>query len=247
MDKTRYCIANWKMNITASAAMKFMDAWQNKNLSNKSVKTIICPPFTALYPISSFIEKISFELGAQNVYHEDVGSFTGEISCKMLKELGCQWVIIGHSERRTIFGETNEMIRRKLHHVVSKGMSAILCVGENLKQKKKGTTKRVLKHQLTKVLSTKKDFKKIIIAYEPVWAIGTGKTPTVKDISNTILYMKDILAKKSSIYKQVQILYGGSVNVNNSKLFLNNMNIDGLLVGKASLNFNSFFSMIKHK
>ena len=104
-----------------------------------------------------------------------------------------------------------------------------------------------LKHQLTKVLSTKKEFKKVIIAYEPVWAIGTGKTPTVKDISNTILYMKNILAKKSSIYKQVQILYGGSVNVNNSKLFLNNMNIDGLLVGKASLNFNSFFSMIKHK
>ena len=122
-----------------------------------------------------------------------------------------------------------------------------MCVGENLNQKKKGSTKKVLKNQLNKVLSTKKEFKKVIIAYEPVWAIGTGKTPTVKDISNTILYMKDILAKKSSIYKQVQILYGGSVNVNNSKLFLNNMNIDGLLVGKASLNFNSFFSMIKHK
>ena len=112
MDNTRYCIANWKMNITASAAMKFMDAWQNKNLSNKSVKTIICPPFTALYPISSFIEKISFELGAQNVYHEDVGAFTGEISCEMLKELGCQWVIIGHSERRMHFAESDLIIKK---------------------------------------------------------------------------------------------------------------------------------------
>ena len=108
-------------------------------------------------------------------------------------------------------------------------------------------TKKVLKHQLTNVLSTKKKFKKVIIAYEPVWAIGTGKTPTVEDISNTILYIKDVLAKKSNIYSDVKVLYGGSVNVNNSKLFLNNTNIDGLLVGGASLNFNSFLSMLKYQ
>ena len=123
----------------------------------------------------------------------------------------------------------------------------ILCVGENLNQKRRGDTKKILKYQLNKVLLKKKEFKKVIIAYEPVWAIGTGKTPSVEDISNTILYIKNILAKKSSIYKNVLVLYGGSVNTNNSKLFLNNINIDGLLVGGASLIFNSFFSMLKHK
>ena len=242
MDKMRYCIANWKMNITVSAAMKFIDAWQNKDLSNKSVKTIICPPFTALYPIASFIEKISFELGAQNVYHEDVGAFTGEISCEMLKELGCKWVIIGHSERRTTFGETNEMIRRKLHHVVSRGMSAILCIGETMDERNNGQTTIVLEKQLKKAFANLEsdNISSIVIAYEPVWTIGTGSIASSDVVAKAHAEIHEIMQEYG---EHIAVIYGGSVTEENVSSLSKINNVNGFLVGGASLDIEKFYDI----
>ena len=245
MNKAKLIVANWKMNFFYKQACNFC---KKIILKKKQIKNnfIICPPSSLIFTLSTRFKQINF--GAQDCSAVDeFGPYTGDINSKMLKDINCKYTLIGHSERRELHKEDESLISLKILSVLKANINPIFCVGENLNQKKKGSTKKVLKNQLNKVLSTKKEFKKVIIAYEPVWAIGTGKTPTVEDISNTVLYIKDILAKKSSIYKQVQILYGGSVNANNSKLFLNNINIDGLLVGGASLNFNSFFSMLKHK
>jgi len=245
MNKDKLIVANWKMNLLYKNAFNFC---KKISLKNKLIKNkfVICPPTTIISQLSTKFKKINF--GAQDCSAvEEFGAYTGDINSKMLKDINCKYTLIGHSERRELHKEDESLISLKILSVLKANINPILCVGENLNQKKKGSTKKVLKHQLTNVLSTKKKFKKVIIAYEPVWAIGTGKTPTVEDISNTILYIKDVLAKKSDIYRDVKVLYGGSVNVNNSKLFLNNTNIDGLLVGGASLNFNSFLSMLKYQ
>ena len=245
MNKGKLIIANWKMNFFQKQAYNFCKKIISKKKQIKN-NFIICPPLSLIFALSSRFKQINF--GAQDCSSIDkFGAYTGDINSKMLKDINCKYTLIGHSERRELYKEDESLISLKILSALRANINPILCVGENLKQKKKGTTKRVLKHQLTKVLSTKKDFKKIIIAYEPVWAIGTGKTPTVDGISNTILYIKAVIAKKSSIYKDTKVLYGGSVNNNNSKLFLNNTNIDGLLVGGASLNFNSFLSMLKYQ
>ena len=245
MPRTRYCIANWKMNFFHKQACNFCKKIISKKKQIKN-NFIICPPLSLIFTLSTRFKQINF--GAQDCSSiNQFGAHTGDINSKMLRDINCKYVLIGHSERRELHKEDESLISLKILSVLKANINPILCVGENLNQKKEGSTKKVLKHQLTNVLSTKKFFKKVIIAYEPVWAIGTGKTPTVEDISNTILYIKDVLAKKSDIYRDVKVLYGGSVNVNNSKLFLNNTNIDGLLVGGASLNFNNFLSMLKYQ
>jgi len=245
MNKAKLIVANWKMNFFYKQACNFCKKILTKK---KQVKNnfIICPPSSLIFTLSTKFKQINF--GAQDCSAvNEFGAYTGDINSKMLKDINCKYTLIGHSERRELYKEDESLISLKILSALKSNIKPILCVGENLNQKRRGDTKKILKYQLNKVLLKKKEFKKVIIAYEPVWAIGTGKTPSVEDISNTILYIKNILAKKSSIYKNVLVLYGGSVNTNNSKLFLNNINIDGLLVGGASLIFNSFFSMLKHK
>ena len=245
MNKAKLIVANWKMNFFYKQACNFCKKILTKK---KQVKNnfIICPPSSLIFTLSTKFKQINF--GAQDCSAvNEFGAYTGDINSKMLKDINCKYTLIGHSERRELYKEDESLISLKILSALKSNIKPILCVGENLNQKRRGDTKKILKYQLNKVLLKKKEFKKVIIAYEPVWAIGTGKTPSVEDISNTILYIKDVLAKKSSIYKNVLVLYGGSVNTNNSKLFLNNINIDGLLVGGASLIFNSFFSMLKHK
>lgn len=245
MNKGKLIVANWKMNFFHKQACNFCKKIISKKKQIKN-NFIICPPLSLIFSLSTRFKQINF--GAQDCSSiNQFGAHTGDINSKMLKDINCKYVLIGHSERRELHKEDESLISLKILSVLKANINPIFCVGENLNQKKKSSTKKILKHQLTKVLSTKKIFKKVIIAYEPVWAIGTGKTPTVEDISNTILYIKDVLAKKSNIYSDVKVLYGGSVNVNNSKLFLNNTNIDGLLVGGASLNFNNFLSMLKYQ
>ena len=244
MNKDKLIIANWKMNFLYKNAFNFCKkiSLKKKLINNKFV---ICPPITIISQLSIKFKKINF--GAQDCHYEKFGAYTGDVNVSMLKDINCKYTLIGHSERRELYKEDESLISLKILSALKSNIKPILCVGENLNQKRRGDTKKILKYQLNKVLLKKKEFKKVIIAYEPVWAIGTGKTPSIEDISNTILYIKNVLAKKSSIYKNVLVLYGGSVNTNNSKLFLNNINIDGLLVGGASLIFNSFFSMLKHK
>ena len=245
MNKAKLIVANWKMNFFYKQAYNFCKKIISKKKQIKN-NFIICPPSSLIFRLSNKFRQINF--GAQDCSAvNEFGAYTGDINSKMLKDINCKYTLIGHSERRELYKEDESLISLKILSALKSNIKPILCVGENLNQKRRGDTKKILKYQLNKVLLKKKEFKKVIIAYEPVWAIGTGKTPSVEDISNTILYIKNILAKKSSIYKNVLVLYGGSVNTNNSKLFLDNINIDGLLVGGASLIFNSFFSMLKHK
>ena len=245
MNKAKLIVANWKMNFFYKQAYNFCKKIISKKKQIKN-NFIICPPSSLIFRLSNKFRQINF--GAQDCSAvNEFGAYTGDINSKMLKDINCKYTLIGHSERRELYKEDESLISLKILSALKSNIKPILCVGENLNQKRRGDTKKILKYQLNKVLLKKKEFKKVIIAYEPVWAIGTGKTPSIKDISNTILYIKNVLAKKSSIYKNVLVLYGGSVNTNNSKLFLNNINIDGLLVGGASLIFNSFFSMLKHK
>ena len=245
MNKAKLIVANWKMNFFYKQAYNFCKKVISKKKQIKN-NFIICPPSSLIFRLSNKFRQINF--GAQDCSAvNEFGAYTGDINSKMLKDINCKYTLIGHSERRELYKEDESLISLKILSALKSNIKPILCVGENLNQKRRGDTKKILKYQLNKVLLKKKEFKKVIIAYEPVWAIGTGKTPSVEDISNTILYIKNILAKKSSIYKNVLVLYGGSVNTNNSKLFLDNINIDGLLVGGASLIFNSFFSMLKHK
>ena len=245
MNKAKLIVANWKMNFFYKQAYNFCKKIISKKKQIKN-NFIICPPSSLIFRLSNKFRQINF--GAQDCSAvNEFGAYTGDINSKLLKDINCKYTLIGHSERRELYKEDESLISLKILSALKSNIKPILCVGENLNQKRRGDTKKILKYQLNKVLLKKKEFKKVIIAYEPVWAIGTGKTPSIEDISNTILYIKNVLAKKSSIYKNVLVLYGGSVNTNNSKLFLNNINIDGLLVGGASLIFNSFFSMLKHK
>jgi len=245
MNKAKLIVANWKMNFFYKQAYNFCKKIISKKKQIKN-NFIICPPSSLIFRLSNKFRQINF--GAQDCSAvNEFGAYTGDINSKMLKDINCKYTLIGHSERRELYKEDESLISLKILSALKSNIKPILCVGENLNQKRRGDTKKILKYQLNKVLLKKKEFKKVIIAYEPVWAIGTGKTPSIEDISNTILYIKNALAKKSSIYKNVLVLYGGSVNTNNSKLFLDNINIDGLLVGGASLIFNSFFSMLKHK
>ena len=245
MNKAKLIVANWKMNFFYKQAYNFCKKIISKKKQIKN-NFIICPPSSLIFRLSNKFRQINF--GAQDCSAvNEFGAYTGDINSKMLKDINCKYTLIGHSERRELYKEDESLTSLKILSALKSNIKPILCVGENLNQKRRGDTKKILKYQLNKVLLKKKEFKKVIIAYEPVWAIGTGKTPSIEDISNTILYIKNVLAKKSSIYKNVLVLYGGSVNTNNSKLFLNNINIDGLLVGGASLIFNSFFSMLKHK
>ena len=240
-NNNKLIIANWKMNSFYNNAVNFCKKiiLNKKRIKNKF---IICPPSIILFQLIKKFKNINF--GAQDCHYNDLGAFTGDISPLMLKRIKCKYVIIGHSERRDYHNEDNKIIKKKILATIKNNLIPILCIGENLNIKKKNKTKSFLTKQLVSVLP-KNNKKNIIIAYEPIWAIGSGKTPSLKDISDIHSHIKNTIIKFNSSYKKTNILYGGSVNKNNSYLFLKNNNIDGLLVGGASLNFNSFYSILK--
>tara|TARA_Y100000590_G_scaffold468550_1_gene651680 strand:- start:377 stop:1105 length:729 start_codon:yes stop_codon:yes gene_type:complete len=242
MNKDKLIIANWKMNFFYKNASIFC----KKLISKKNIncKFIICPPFPLILPLSSKYKKIDF--GAQDCHFEKSGPYTGDVSVSMIKNINCKYVIIGHSERRQNHFEDGIVLKKKLQSVINENLTPIFCIGENIKIRKNGKTKNFLLNQLRKSLP-KNNIKKIIIAYEPIWAIGTGKTPTIEEISDINIYIKKIISKINPSYNKTRILYGGSVNKRNAVDFLNNSNIDGLLVGGASLNFNSFYSILSYK
>ena len=194
--------------------------------------------------LSSKFKKITF--GAQNCHYEKFGAYTGDISAAMLKNINCKYVIVGHSERRIHHFENSIVLKKKMECVLNAGLIPIYCIGEDVNIKKNGKTKNHLLAQLSKTLP-KKNKKKIVVVYEPIWAIGTGKTPTVNEIEDINLYIKKIIKKINSSYEETNILYGGSVDIHNSSVFLDNNNIDGLLIGGSSLNFNTFSSILYYK
>jgi triosephosphate isomerase len=246
----KYMIAgNWKMNMLRHEATELT---QNIISGVADIKhdldILLAPPFTSLDVVRGLIEGTKIKLSAQDVFWEDRGAYTGEVSPAMLIDAGCEWTIIGHSERRGILGESDEIVRRKIDTSLNDGLKIIVCVGETLSQREEGKTIDVVRSQVESALTGLEvsDFSRIVIAYEPVWAIGTGKNATpeqAEEVHGAIREITgNILGQGSEI---MRIIYGGSVKVENIKKLLEMDNIDGALIGGAGLNAESFVSIVK--
>jgi triosephosphate isomerase len=239
---------NWKMNKTLSESQELVSKILNGLGKDTNCEVIVCPSFTSLSEVYSLIKNTSVKLGAQNMYYESEGAFTGEISASMLKSTGCDYVILGHSERRTIFNEPDEMINKKIKKALSEKLKPIFCVGELLAQREAGETMEVVRNQIQKGLGdiSSEQMKNIIIAYEPVWAIGTGKTATPQQAQEVHAFIRELVAEvySSSVSENLIIQYGGSVKPDNSGELLSQKDIDGALVGGACLKADSFLGII---
>lgn len=240
---------NWKMYKTVDETIELINALKPLTSNLKSnVSVIVCPPFTSLAIVASLIKDSPIKLGAQNMSEHDEGAYTGEVSCKMLKSAGCEYVILGHSERRQYFGETNELINLKGKKALANGLKPIICVGEKLDEREKGVTDQIISTQVKGVLSgiSSDDLKNVIIAYEPVWAIGTGKTATPLQAQEVHQHIRKLVAQAYSwnIAEALIIQYGGSVKPDNAADLLSQDDIDGALVGGACLKADSFAAII---
>jgi triosephosphate isomerase len=241
---------NWKMNNDLKESEKLIVELKNLLQNEKpNCDVIVCPPYTSLSEASKLLKGSQIKLGAQNMHFEDSGAFTGEISASMLKSVGCEYVILGHSERRAIFGESNEMINKKIKKALSAGLKPIFCVGELLEERENGTTNDVVKRQILKGLDgiSAEDMKNMIVAYEPVWAIGTGKTASPAQAQEVHEFIRDLIEIDYSleVANELTIQYGGSVKPDNAKELLSQKDIDGALVGGACLKADSFMGIIK--
>lgn len=239
---------NWKMNMDLHQSQRLVSEIINGLGKENKTEVIVCPPFTSLSEVSSLLKSTPIKLGAQNMYFEESGAYTGEISADMLKSVGCEYVILGHSERRVIFQESDELINKKIKAALVKGLKSIFCIGELLEQRESGDTVKVVSDQLNHGLDeiTSDQIKNVIIAYEPVWAIGTGKTATPQQAQEVHSFIRELVAKKfsPSVADNLIIQYGGSVKPDNSGELLSQKDIDGALVGGACLKSESFLSII---
>ncbi len=238
---------NWKMYKTPSEGKIFVDEVMKMVLDKVKVDIIFCPPFTALFNMKDeFTSTSHFALGAQNCHWEDEGAYTGEISVNMLKDCRVRYVILGHSERRHIFHEPDEWINRKVHAILNAEMIPILCIGETLTQRNGNKTRALLKKQLHNALDGVEAIDNIVIAYEPVWAIGTGVNATQDQVAETHAEIRDIISQlyddKSA--SNVDILYGGSVKPGNTEELIHTKGVNGFLIGGASLSVDSFTKII---
>ncbi len=242
----RLVAANWKMNKTVSETEDYIVEFLKSVKHPEDREVLICPPFTSLHVAGKLLQGSSVKLGAQNCYYEKKGAFTGEISIPMLRELGCEYVIIGHSERRHIFGESDELINRKLVACLEEGIRPILCVGEKLEEREAGMTFKVVETQLRLALSGIEEYTDSLdIAYEPVWAIGTGVPATPEDAVSVHKFIGELLDKINPRREgKTRVLYGGSVKPDNAGDFMRHSEIEGFLVGGASLNPESFTKIV---
>lgn len=237
---------NWKMHKTIAEAVEFVNEIKGK-VNNTDVEAVICAPFTLLKDLKEATKGTPIKIGAQNMHYADNGAFTGEISAPMLKELDIDYVVLGHSERRQYFNETDETVNKKVLKALEVGIDPILCVGETLEEREAGNTKDVCKVQVEKALEnvSKEDLAKVVIAYEPVWAIGTGKTATSEDANDVIAYIREVVANLyGELANEVRIQYGGSVKPSNVAEIMNQSDIDGALVGGASLEANDYVELV---
>jgi triosephosphate isomerase len=239
-----FVAGNWKMYTTTTEAEKLVLEMLDKLDRIKGVEKVLCPPFVSLVALSMMLQNSSLMLGAQNMYFETEGAYTGEISPIMLSEL-CEFVILGHSERRWYFGETDEIVNKKVKAALANKLQPILCVGERLAEKEADKTEDVINRQVTAALKSLEPVSNLVIAYEPVWAIGTGKAASGEQAAATIQFIRDVLAKlwNRSIAQDLRILYGGSVTSANIAEFISHPEIDGALVGGASLKTEEFVSI----
>lgn len=246
--RTPIIAGNWKMFKTVSEAKAFFEGVKGK-AEVSGVESVICAPFTNLPALVEAAKGTSIKIGAQNLHFEDEGAFTGEVSGRMLQELGVDYVIIGHSERRAYFAETDEIVNKKVHAAFKYGITPIPCVGEKLEEREAGQTKDVVKVQTVGALKglTAEQATKVVIAYEPIWAIGTGKSSTSADANEVISYIRSIV---SDLYDaetagKIRIQYGGSVKPENVKEYMGQSDIDGALVGGASLQPASYIALVE--
>lgn len=239
---------NWKMHNDISESQNLVSGIINGLGNDTKCDVIVCPPFTSLSEVNTLIKDSNVKLGAQNMHYEESGAFTGEISNSMLKSVGCEYVIIGHSERRTIFGENDEMINKKIIKALESGLKVIFCIGESLEQREEGVTNDVVKKQIVSGLMnvTSDDLTNIIIAYEPIWAIGTGKTATPEQAQEVHSFIRGLIDEiySTESAENLVIQYGGSVKPDNAATLLSQPDIDGALVGGACLKADSFLSII---
>lgn len=244
MSRRPLIAANWKMHKISQEARDFMTELLPLIENLKDVDVLICPPFPLICPVDQAREGSKVLLGAQNMYFEEKGAFTGEVAPAMLKDLHCEFVILGHSERRWVFGETDDLINKKVVSAFEHELIPVLCVGEKLEERERGQTEQVILKQLENALKgVSEDYlKNIVIAYEPVWAIGTGKNASEKDAKEACALIREFIHSRfgSETAEKVRILYGGSVKPENVKMYMAQEGIDGALVGGASLKADSF-------
>ena len=246
MKRKKIAAANWKMNTTVAEGVALFEALNQQEL-DKTVETVICAPATHLSALTSVDSESHVHVGGQNMYFEEKGAYTGEISASMLLALGVSHVIIGHSERREYFNETNDLLAKKLAAALNKGLTPIFCCGERLGIRKSGGHVDYVVNQLQESLGgcTKEDIGKIVIAYEPIWAIGTGETASPEQAQEMHAAIRSYFQLTyGDVAAQVPILYGGSVKPNNAKEIFGQADVDGGLVGGASLKVDSFSAII---
>lgn len=242
-----FIAGNWKMNMSRVKAISF--ARKLRNLyGDTDVKTAVCAPFVHLETLKSIFDGTDIKVGAQNCHFEDKGAFTGEISVDMLEEIGVDYCIVGHSERREYFGETDEAVNKKLHRLFASSVLPILCVGEKIEERDAGIEKDVVKEQIEKALDglDAKDVSRLTVAYEPIWAIGTGRTASPEQANEMCGYIRDVIEElyNDDIACSVTIQYGGSMKPSNATELMNMEEIDGGLIGGASLNVEDFIGVI---
>ncbi len=240
---------NWKMNKLINEARELVRALKPLVAGIDKGEIVVCPVYTALYVVAQELEDSNIKLGAQDCFWEEKGAYTGEVSPVMLKDVGAEFVIIGHSERRQYFCETDEWINKKTKKALEVGLRPIVCVGEKLEEREAGKTFEVVRTQLEGGLGdlSSEQIKKVVIAYEPVWAIGTGKTATPQQAQEVHEFIRNWLAEKfgKDVAEEITIQYGGSVKPNNAKDLLSQKDIDGALVGGASLKAEDFAQIVK--
>ena len=244
-----FIAGNWKMHMTISESLDLVTPFVESSEKFTDSEVVVIPPFTALHEVIKMTSDSSLRVGAQNLFWEEKGAFTGEISPSMLKDIGCTYVVIGHSERRQYFGETNQTVNKKIKSALACGLIPIMCFGESLEEREKGEMTAKVESQIVQGVQdlSSDDFKRIILAYEPIWAIGTGLTATPDQAQEVHAFIR---AKLEEIYGNDSadcaiILYGGSVKPANTFSLLSEKDINGALVGGASLQSDSFISIIK--
>ncbi len=251
--RTPLIAGNWKMNNTHHEAIKLVQqlGYELSGHNYRDVEVAVCPPFTSLRTVQTLIEsdRLEFALGAQNMHFEESGAYTGEVSAQMLKALRCKYVILGHSERRELFGETDDGVNKKVKVAFQNELVPIVCCGETEGERDAGETQSKVERQVRAGLSglRPEQLRETVVAYEPIWAIGTGKTATPDDAQETISYVRRVIADEFSddTAGEVRILYGGSVKAGNAKALMSQDDVDGALVGGASLDAAGFAAIVK--
>ena len=244
-----FLAGNWKMNTDGARSLDLVSSIVKTLSDVTTVDIAVCPPFVYLRSVAKALSSSNVSLGAQNVYFEGKGAFTGETSCEMLKDACCTYVIIGHSERRHVMGETDELINKKIHAAISGGLLPMFCVGELLEQREAGQTQEVVSEQIKNGLSgvSAEKIEAVTIAYEPVWAIGTGRTASTKQAQEVHEMIRGLIGQmyNETIAQTIRIQYGGSAKPANTAELMRCPDVDGLLIGGASLKANDFAAMVR--